>query len=198
MALLTLPQAAADRIVDSLMYLETSHSDVESPYSFIDSQIDFGGVRWRGLLTIGQIGWERPDTKTNFRARAEGYEIEAFVTDFQDRTNTLEVPVQRPSATLSAGAMIGAIKDNVITVAGDSAASATVGSMFRSGNRTWRVTGVDGLNWSVKPSGIVPAVGEAISGTTTVLGKIAINSQVLSPHLPSHVGPWVLPWVEAI
>lgn len=196
MALIDIP-AGLD-VAYSDLSIEYAASTFESPYSFKRGNVAFGGARWRGILTIGLVGREFADTFVH----ETGFRIESFLDDISDPENTAELPVGRPAALEDAVAVsaVNLLQGFITIPAANPQPNPPIGSLLRvqGQDRTWKVRRVDGRDLFLTPKNILPAIGDMVIGTTTILGRMQIGASISSVRGGHFVGPWLLPWVEAI
>ena len=190
---LTFPAGA--RIVASSMWLDTpGRRDTEDPFTGEVHRINYGGARWRGILSVGSSG--RGDSAE----QQLGLEIEAFLVDWVAGDEPAEVPHGRPSfkdilatSTTVSGWASGVVGS--VSLSRDPTANHLAGTTIRLGGRLYMSVAPtsDVAEFGVRPL-IAPASGAAVGGGDTVLAMP--DGDIELEATPDFYGPWTIPWVE--
>ena len=186
---LTFPAGA--RIVASSMWLDTpGRRDTEDPFTGEVHRINYGGARWRGILSVGSSG--RGDSAE----QQLGLEIEAFLVDWVAGDEPAELPHGRPdfSDVLAASTTVSGWTGGIVSLNKDPSAQQPVGTTIRLGDRLYMVTKSDDVaEFDVRPL-IDPGTGAAVGGGDTVLAMP--DGDIELSFSRDFYGPWTLPWVE--
>lgn len=121
--------------------------------------------------------------------------MEAFFNSLDGRENFTHLPLNRGTIPASLTALTGPSATTGLYTVAD-ATGLKVGQYFRSGNRTYQIISVSGLN-----VGIWPSAPLATSGVVAATTYIRAASRRDTPQLPKTAdwsGPWSWAWEERL
>lgn len=178
-------------VVESRVELQRAVSREVSPYSLASHEVDFGGRRWRGSLTVMRVGDLEPGLEV-----ADTFE--AFLDLWGQPGNWTEVPWGRPAAPVTSLAFTSpAVADGAlgISVASGALSEAGAGQFTRIGNRTYRLASIGDTAAMLLPD-VLP-LAAVIDGTPTLRAKLSPGSSPAASSVSVDrqaifAGPWTL------
>ena len=157
-----------------------------------------GPGHWSGRIEIAES-----DISTDAQRRA----VETFLAQLRGAENTLEVPIERPSAgDLTAGTSLtvsaAALSSGELEVTVSGATDGLVaGDYVRIGGRLYLLTSdLDTSKCTVEPPAVPDTSEDVVWEDVTCLARLAVGGGGSIPLLwtPDFGGPWAIDWEEAV
>ena len=196
MATITHPSV---KYTQQVLTLHRYDIDLTSPFTAVSQVLQRGVSHWTGINSYPQFGFgtEKADSAA---------EVEAFIAQMESSLeNICEIPLQRNSATVTAGTTVSSTAvdgttSELVTTLSTGLSSPKAGQFVRSGNYLLQIARVVASNRIVFTPDRLLAVDAGIKGATTVRVRAVGSGETSSPmpRSASAWGPWELRWREAL